>query len=202
MDLQYSVETAVEVEVADRVCLLFALKPVQTTRSWVAPLLSRGKHVVWSSGQSCKVTPGAARWPQEQAGVWVCCSLRGRGVRSILGSTFGFVSTFPVQRPRRLNALVLSDVIQSQSNVGWVQAVKAVATLPVNWKVCIMHMVSVTSVLFIKDILVLCCYVLSRPGRTYTLNWDPEVQYIFQKVWCHFQMHRVLKYFTAGAQYQ
>lgn len=33
MDLQYSVETAVEVEVADRVCLLFALKPVQTTRS-------------------------------------------------------------------------------------------------------------------------------------------------------------------------
>lgn len=90
-----------------------------------------------------------------------------------MGSTFGFISVFPVQRPHRLNVLVFSDVIQSRSNVGWLQAVEAVTALPVKWKVCIMHMLSVTSVLFIKGILVL--YVLSRPGRTYALNYDPEV---------------------------
>lgn len=156
MKLQYSVETAVEVEVADRVWLC-ALKSGQTTRSWAAALLSRGKRVVWSSGQ-------AAWWPQEQAEVWVCCWLRGRGARNILGSTFGFISAFPVQRPHCLSVLMFSDVIQSQPNVGWLQAVKAVTALPVKWKVCIMHMVSVTSVLFIKGILVLYRYVLSRPG--------------------------------------
>lgn len=42
-------------------------------------------------------------------------------------------------------------------------------------EVCIMHMVSVTGVLFIKSILILYHYVLSRPGRTYALNCNPEV---------------------------
>lgn len=78
--------------------------------------------------------------------------------------------------------LVFSDVIRSRSDVVWLQAVKAVTALPVKWKVCIMHMVSVTSVLFIKGILVLYHSVLSRPGRTYALNCDPEVQCTFQKV--------------------
>lgn len=70
---------------------------------------------------------------------------------------------------------MFSVVKQSQANVGWLQAVKAVTASPVKWKVCIMHMVSVTSVLFIKGILVLYCDVLSRPGGTFAFNCDPEV---------------------------
>lgn len=194
MDLQYSVETAVEVEVVDRVWL-FALKSGQTTRSWVAALLSRGKHVVWSSGQSCTVTPGTG-W-----GVGLLLTQRQRCQEHFGQHIWSHFNASCSETALPQCAYVL-DVIQSQSNVRWLQAVKAVTALPVKWKVCIMHMVSVTSVLFIKGILVLYSSVLSRPGRTYTLNCDPEVYYIFQKVWCNLQLHGVLKYFTIGSQYQ
>lgn len=100
----------------------------------------------------------------------------GSGViSSTLCSALGFIETFPLQRLHQLNVLMFLDVMQSQCSVVWLQAVKAVTAFPVKWKVCIMHMVSVTGVLFIKSILILYHYVLSRPGRTYALNCNPEV---------------------------
>lgn len=190
MKVKYSVETAVEIEVADRVWLHWNLTKQPEAE----------RQLFWAEANMWFGPLGrAARWPRNR----LRCGSAADSEAEVPGTFWAarLVSFQCFLFKDRTGSMCLCPQIQSQPSVGWLQAVKAVTALPVKWKVCIMHMVSVTSVLFIKSILVLYRNVLGRPGTTYTLNCDPEVWHIFQKVWCHLQLHRALKYFTVGARY-